>query len=383
MKPYSLYIHIPFCISKCAYCDFLSFPSDEKTKQAYIDSLCFELQAYSVVQKKGIGTIFVGGGTPTSLTGKQLKQIFDTVYEYFYIMNDCEITIEVNPKTLDDEKVKFLKEGPVNRVSIGLQSTFNHHLKTLSRIHSYEDFLDTYKKVKEAGINNINIDLMFGLPNQTFEEWVETLETIVQLEPTHISAYGLIIEEHTSFYQLYHDGELQLPDEEEERRMYYFTESYLRKNGIFQYEISNYSRIGYECRHNLSYWTDVNYIGVGLGASSYILGSRYVNTDDLDLYIKEASNIQHIRKLISEPSRNRRLEESIFLGLRLTKGVNLLWLNKTFNNPLENVFKKPYKKYIKSKCLYVEDGRLKLTPRGLDISNQVFSEFLIDDVDDE
>lgn len=382
MKPYSLYIHIPFCISKCSYCDFLSFPSDEETKQRYVDSLCYELQSYSLTQKDSIGTIFVGGGTPTSLSGKQLKQIFDCVFEYYHVIDDCEISIEINPKTLDEEKLKYLKEGPINRVSIGLQSVFDHHLKMLSRIHSYDDFLDTYKGVQSAGISNINIDLMFGLPNQTFEEWIETLEKIVALDPTHISAYGLIVEEHTPFYRMYHNGELKLPDEEIERRMYYFTESYLKEQGIYQYEISNYAKSGYECKHNLSYWTDINYIGVGLGASSYILGSRYVNTDDLEHYINNASHIEEIRTKTSEPSRNRRLEEVIFLGLRLNKGIKLSWLNKTFNNPLDNVFSKVYAKYCDNGCLIVDDGYLKLTRKGIDISNQVFADFLIDD-DDE
>ncbi len=379
MKPYSLYIHIPFCISKCAYCDFLSFPSDEDTKQRYVDSLCYELQAYSLSQQESIGTIFVGGGTPTSLSGKQLKQIFDCVFEYYHMTDDCEISIEINPKTLDQEKLEFLKNGPINRVSVGLQSVFNHHLKTLSRIHTYDDFLETYKAIKSAGISNINVDLMFGLPNQTFEEWIETLEKIVELNPTHISAYGLIVEEHTPFYRMYHDGELQLPDEEIERRMYYFTESYLKEHDIYQYEISNYSKAGYECKHNLSYWTDVNYIGVGLGSSSYILGSRYVNTNNLEEYINNASHLSVIRSKTSEPSRDRRLEEVIFLGLRLTKGINLHWLNRTFNDPLGTIFAKPYKKYFELGCFIIDDGYLKLTRKGIDISNQVFSDFLIDD----
>lgn len=379
MKPYSLYIHVPFCISKCAYCDFLSFPSDEETKQRYVDSLCYELQAYSLTQHESIGTIFVGGGTPTSLSGKQLKQIFDCVFEYFYVLDDCEISIEINPKTLDKEKLEFLKSGPINRVSIGLQSVFDHHLKTLSRIHTYEDFLKTYHDILDCGISNINIDLMFGLPNQTLEEWNETLEKIVGLNPNHISAYGLIVEEHTPFYRMYHNGELQLPDEELERRMYYLTESYLKEHGIYQYEISNYSKSGYECKHNLSYWTDVNYIGVGLGSSSYILGSRYANTTDMDDYLANASHIDKVREKTSEPSRNRRLEEVIFLGLRLNRGINLAWLNKTFNNPLENVFKEAYKKYSDLNCFILEDGFLKLSRKGIDISNQVFSDFLIDD----
>lgn len=379
MKPFGLYIHIPFCIEKCAYCDFLSFASDEETKQRYVDSLCYEIQAYSAMQKATFKTIYIGGGTPTTLTSKQLTQIFDCVYTYFSIEANAEVTIEINPKTLDHDKILFLAKSPINRVSIGLQSTFEHHLKQLSRKHTYEEFLSTYNSVISAGIENINIDVMFGLPNQTMDEWIQTLETVVELNPKHISAYGLIIEEHTPFYRLYENGKLHLPDEKLERRMYHYTESYLREHEIYQYEISNYSKPGFESKHNTSYWTDVNYIGVGLGAASYIYGNRYKNTDDLNLYLENSSHLLNIRSLTSEGTSRQRLEESIFLGLRLTQGISMDMMNRVYNNPFDTIYKLPFEKYIDLGCLEVVAGMLRLTPKGIDVSNQVFSDFLIDE----
>lgn len=379
MKPFGLYIHIPFCLEKCAYCDFLSFPTDEATRQKYVDSLCYEIQAYGAVQKATIGTIYLGGGTPTTLTSKQLKQIFDCIYSYLSIEKHCEVTIEINPKTLDADKIDYLSKSPVNRVSIGLQSTFEKHLTRLSRKHTYEDFLMTYEGVKAAGITNINIDVMFGLPDQTMEEWAETLEKVVALNPKHISAYGLIIEEHTPFYRLYENGKLVLPDEKLERRMYHYTNAFLRENEIYQYEISNYAKKGYESKHNTGYWTDYDYIGIGLGAASYIYGNRYKNTDDLEVYIKLSSHLDQIRTLTSEGSFKRRLEEAIFLGLRMTRGINLEDMNRIYNRPFETIYREPYEKYLKLGCLEIENGFLKLTSKGMDVSNQVFSEFLLDE----
>jgi len=378
MKPFGLYIHIPFCLEKCAYCDFLSFACDEQTKQKYVDSLCYEIQAYSATQKATIGTVYMGGGTPTTLNSIQLKQIFDCIYTYLSVEANAEVTIEINPKTLDADKVKFLGKSPINRVSIGLQSTFEHHLKQLSRKHTYEDFLATYRGVQKAGIENINIDVMFGLPNQTMDEWRQTLETVVALNPKHISAYGLIIEEHTPFFRLYENGMLHLPDEKLERRMYHYTEEFLREHDIFQYEVSNYAKKGFESRHNLSYWIDLNYIGVGLGAASYIYGNRYKNTEDIKLYIEQSSHINRIRTLTSEGSQQQRLEEAIFLGLRLTQGISLEHINRIYNYPFESVYKVPFEKYMNLGCLEVVNGFLRLTSKGVDVSNQVFSDFLID-----
>jgi len=378
MEMCSLYIHIPFCVKKCAYCDFLSFPSDDKVKEKYVQALMDELKAYAAHKEYTIDTIFIGGGTPTVLSANQLDRIFECIVHYYSLSSECEVTIEMNPKILDDEQLSFFQNSKINRVSIGLQSIYAHHLSNLSRVHTYREFLNTYERLRKVDIQNINIDLMFGLPNQTFEEWDLTLETVAKLEPDHISAYGLIIEEHTPFYGRYQNGELALPDEDLERQMYHHTKKCLEGYGFYQYEISNYSKKGYECRHNMAYWTDKNYIGVGLGAASYLQGNRYKNTDDMKVYLEHASDINKIRILTDLASWDRRLEETFFLGLRLTKGIHLEKVNKRFNNPLQTVYKEAFEKYQAAGCLTIENGFLKLTDKGMDISNMVFTDFLLE-----
>ncbi len=377
MHPYSLYIHIPFCERKCAYCDFLSFPADEKTKEDYVTSLCHEIQAYSAYQTAPIKTIFMGGGTPTSLKVDQLQRIFDTVYHYFSIVPECEITIEANPKTVTPEIADFMRLSPINRVSIGLQSTYEKHLKKLGRIHDYSDFLETYRLVREAGITNINVDLMFGLPDQSLEEWIHDLETIARMEPTHISAYSLIIEEGTPFYKWHEQGKLNLPDEDVERDMFHASRQVLENYGFHRYEISNYSKPGYECRHNIAYWTDVSYIGCGLGAASYIHGARYKNTVSMADYLADSSTIERIRKQTDAPSRQRRMEERLYLGLRLDSGIDLHLFNREFNHPFENIYKEAFDSLIEEGLLEIVGSRLKLTERGVDLSNRVFTQFLL------
>lgn len=379
MRPYSLYIHIPFCIQKCAYCDFLSFPSDKKSKEIYIESLCNEIKAYSLTAKRTIDTIFIGGGTPTSLSVELLDKLLTCVSDYFYIEKTAEVTIEANPKTVTEELANWLETSRINRVSIGLQSVFEHHLNCLGRIHTFEDFIETFYRVKKAGINDINIDLMFGLPKQTFQEWVETLEKVIELGPTHISAYGLIIEEHTPFHRLYHEGKLKLPDEELERHMYHHTKELLEKHDMFQYEISNYALKGYECKHNIGYWMDKEYIGVGLGAASYLGGVRYKNTENMELYNEKSSSMDSIREITMESSRKNQLEEAIFLGLRMTEGILLDNVNRRFNNPFDNEYQEIYKRLLDQKLLIEENGHLKLSEKGVDLSNYVFSQFLLDD----
>ncbi len=376
MNPYSLYIHIPFCAQKCAYCDFLSFATDTTTKQDYVESLCYEIQAYSVGLKAPIHTIFIGGGTPSVLAVDQLQQLFETIHQYVTLQKDAEISIEVNPGTVTEELANWMQQSPINRVSIGLQSTHNSHLKTLGRIHTYEEFLETYVRLRKAGIENINIDLMFGLSNQTIEEWRRTLFDVGQLEPEHISAYGLIIEEDTPFYEQYEKGLLNLPSEEIERDMYHLTKQVLEEKGYHRYEISNFVKDGFECQHNLTYWTDKNYIGIGLGAASYINGTRYSNTSDMGKYLERSSHIDEIRCLTDAPSKKRRMEERIFLGLRLDQGIHLETFNKNFDYPFEDQWKEALDKMIGEGLLVIDEGYLKLTERGIDVSNYVFTAFL-------
>jgi len=376
MNPYSLYIHIPFCAQKCAYCDFLSFATDSTTKQDYVESLCYEIQAYSVGLKAPIQTVFIGGGTPSVLTVDQLQQLFATIQQYITLQNDAEISIEVNPGTVTEELANWIQQSPINRVSIGLQSTHNSHLKALGRIHTYEEFLDTYVRLRKAGIENINIDVMFGLSNQTIEEWRRTLFDVGQLEPEHISAYGLIIEEDTPFYEKYEKGLFNLPSEEIERDMYHLTRQVLEEKGYHRYEISNFAKEGFECQHNLTYWTDKNYIGIGLGAASYINGTRYSNTSDMAKYLERSSHIDEIRCLTDPPSKKRRMEERIFLGLRLDQGIHLETFNKNFDYPFDGQWKEVLEKMIGEGLLVIDKGYLKLTERGIDVSNYVFTAFL-------
>ncbi len=376
MNPYSLYIHIPFCAQKCAYCDFLSFATDTTTKQDYVESLCYEIQAYSVGLKAPIHTIFIGGGTPSVLAVDQLQQLFETIHQYVTLQKDAEISIEVNPGTVTEELANWMQQSPINRVSIGLQSTYNRHLKALGRIHTYEDFLETYARLRKAGIQNINIDLMFGLSNQTIEEWRRTLFDVGKLEPEHISAYSLIIEEDTPFYQQYAKGLFNLPSEEIERDMYHLTKQVMEEKGYHRYEISNFAKDGFECQHNLTYWTDKNYIGIGLGAASYINGTRYSNTSDMEKYIERSSHIDEIRCLTDPPSKKRRMEERIFLGLRLDQGIHLETFNKNFDYPFKDQWKEVLEKMIGEGLLTIDEGYLKLTERGIDVSNYVFTAFL-------
>ena len=280
-----LYIHIPFCVRKCAYCDFLSFPSGEEERERYVERLTEEIEEAGAVSEGYVATaIFFGGGTPSVLTPKQTERILNAVKKSFYVAEDAEITTEVNPGTADRKKLEAWRQAGINRLSFGLQSTETRELQYLGRIHTMEDFLESYRAAREAGFENINIDLMSALPGQTVSSWEKTLRTVVSLQPEHISAYSLIIEEGTPFCQLFgEDGDAaeekkrrqslgipELPDEDAERRMYYDTERILGEAGYHRYEISNYAKPGYECRHNKGYWTGTEYLGLGLGASSYI-----------------------------------------------------------------------------------------------------------------
>ncbi|MBN2222285.1 MAG: oxygen-independent coproporphyrinogen III oxidase [Vallitaleaceae bacterium] len=376
MKGISLYIHIPFCVQKCGYCDFLSFPSHNVNKQIYLKSLHMEMQAYSALINKPVSTIFFGGGTPSTLSVKELSQIFASLESAFDIHKDAEISMEINPGSMKEEHYEWLKnEKKVNRISIGLQTTKNHILKKLGRIHSYEEFLLTYKELRKCGINNINIDLMFALPGQTYKDWKESLQEIVLLQPEHISAYSLILEEGTPFYSLYEKGNLALPTEEEERQMYAYTWKYLEEMGLRQYEISNYAKVGYECKHNLCYWQDGDYLGVGLGAASYIDGIRYENTSDYQAYCEGNFG----RVVTMKASEDRRLEERFFLGLRVLEGISLEQLKSEFHDPLQRVYHAAYEKNRKLGLIEVVEDRLRLTRKGIDFSNQVFMDFLLDE----
>ena len=333
-----IYIHIPFCIKKCAYCDFLSGPGNEEAIDRYVKALLDEIRGISETDIPlsffgDVTSVFFGGGTPSVLTGEQLKKIMDTLRTNFSVAADAEITIEANPGTVTKEKLSIYSEIGINRISFGLQSTNNEELKLLGRIHTYEEFLESYKMARECGFHNINVDLISAIPRQTVESWEQSLKEIVKLNPEHISAYSLIIEEGTLFAKVYGEGtskEEELPTEDEERLMYQRTEEILNDAGYHRYEISNYAKEGKECKHNLGYWERKDYLGLGLGASSLIDNVRFKNTDDMETYIRFASNPFQMREDEEKLSKEAQMEEFVFLGLRKMKGISIKEFEVTF-----------------------------------------------------
>lgn len=381
-KELGLYLHIPFCEKKCNYCDFLSAPSDKETKTAYVDALIREIRCYGQMREDyRISTLFIGGGTPSSLEAGEILRIMTAVKEEFELAADSfagktpiiETTIETNPGTLDREKLLEYKEAGINRISMGLQSTKQEQLRTLGRIHTFRDFLNNYHLAREIGFCNINVDLMSALPGQTLKSWMEVLNETVCLKPEHISAYGLIIEEGTPFYELYGGYEF---DEELDRQMYWETAKYLKENGYTHYEISNYAREGYECRHNLSYWIRKNYLGLGLGAASLINNTRFQNENNLKDYILNSGDSNKLQKEKESLDKAHRMEEFMFLGLRLMQGVNKKEFLKEFGVSLESIYGEVLSRG-ENQGLLRNESQVSLTDKGIDLSNMVMSEFLL------
>lgn len=377
-----LYIHIPFCIKKCAYCDFLSAPADQETIERYMECLEKQLvgQAASF-QEKRIDTVFIGGGTPTILQTGQLARLLAAVSEHFVLKEDAEITVEANPGTITAGKARALANGGVNRVSLGLQSALEKELRLLGRIHTYDDFLRSYAMFCEAGIHNLNVDLMSALPGQTIASYEKTLHQVLSLHPEHISAYSLIIEEGTPFYERYREderlrdaGEMPqlLPDEESERAMYELTGALLADYGYERYEISNYARAGFACRHNIGYWTGEEYLGLGLGASSYIEETRFCNTSNLHEYLAEDFAPREVQHL----SKKDRMAEFFYLGLRMSAGVAKADFVRRFGLCAEAVYGDVLRDLTAKELLADTGTHYRLTPFGRDVSNQVLYRFL-------
>lgn len=376
-KELEIYIHIPFCVKKCAYCDFLSGPQDRDTIENYVDKLVKEI---GVQKPATVSSIFLGGGTPSVLDANQVTRIFDALRENFDIAEDAEITIEANPGTVTVEKLEAYKQCGINRISFGLQSTNNEELKLLGRIHTYEEFLESYQLARVCGFENINVDLISAIPKQTVASWEETLKKVIALEPEHISAYSLIVEEGTPFAKVYGEGcpgEHDLPCEEEERAIYYRTEELLEKAGYHRYEISNYAKKGKECRHNLGYWERKEYRGIGLGAASLINNVRYKNTDDLLYYMEHSSDLSAIQENVEKLSLQEQMEEFMFLGLRKMEGVSVTEFKNTFGKTMEECYGEQIQKLKEQGLLEQRNARIMLTKQGIDVSNYVFGEFLI------
>ena len=393
-KPLALYVHIPFCVRKCAYCDFLSAPASEDMIESYVNLLCEEIER-KAVRYPGyrVRTVFFGGGTPTVLKVEQLDSILCKLDKHFSIFGERfasrreaeepEITLECNPGTADRDGLRRLREAGFNRLSIGLQSAHNEELRKLGRIHTWEEFLESWYQAREAGFRNINVDLMAALPGQKVESYVNSVERVAGLSPEHISAYSLIIEEGTPFYEKYGEADRQrrrdgedrehlLPGEEEEREMYELTGEILAKNGYRRYEISNYARPGRECRHNTTYWRRGDYLGFGLGAASLMENVRFANASDLKEYEKGLCPGAH-RLTVQE-----QMEEFMFLGLRLTEGVTRGEFRDCFHVPIEDIYGETLKKLETQGLLRREKERIYLTERGIDLSNMALAEFLLE-----
>jgi len=380
MKEIGIYIHIPFCKSKCYYCDFISFADKEEQIEEYIDALKLE------IEKKAdssyiVKTIFIGGGTPTVISEKYIIGIINTIKNNYKVYEEAEITIEVNPNTADEKKLKAYKNIGINRLSIGLQSSNNELLKKIGRIHTYEDYLETIKLAKKVGFTNINTDIMIGLPEQTIYDVEDTINKLLKLDLNHISVYSLILEPGTVFMKMHKSGQIELIDEELERYMYWFTKRKLEENGYIHYEISNFAKKGFESKHNVDCWTQKEYLGFGIAAASYEDKVRYSNTKNLEEYIENIKNNQFDKNINIEEKQDRETEmsEYIILGLRKIEGLSLPAFEEKFKERLMKIKTyriKIYNLLNKELIVLTGDERMKLTDKGLNVANMVWEEFI-------
>ena len=373
-KELSLYIHIPFCKQKCFYCDFPSYASIDYLKSDYVEALCKEIEEKAIKYK--IKSIFIGGGTPSYLETEEIIKILNSINK-LDLSEDIEFTMECNPGALKEEKLRAMLNGGVNRISMGLQAVQNSLLKDIGRIHSFKQFEENFNLARQIGFKNINVDLMFGLPNQKVEEWKESLETIARMNPEHISAYSLIIEEGTAFYKLWERNKLILPSEEEEREMYVITKNILKNYGYHQYEISNYSKVGSECYHNKVYWKSDEYLGLGSASTSFIDCKRIKNIENVKDYIDKINSGEDVIDDIYVNTLEDNMEEFVFMGLRMIEGINVNEFNKRFGVTIEGIYKEVIDKNINKKLLVLENDRLRLTEKGIELSNSVMSDFIL------
>ncbi len=385
-KELELYLHIPFCVRKCDYCDFLSMPANEELRRHYVDCLMEEIkQKAALCREYQVTSVFFGGGTPSILPGVQIWELMEVLRSCFQICEDAEVTVECNPGTLTRQKLIYYKMAGVNRLSIGLQSANNQELQRLGRIHSYEEFLDSFGQARAMGFKNINVDLMSALPGQKQEDWINTLNKVLAVRPEHISAYSLMVEEGTPFYERYGEDErrreqgeppLYLPSEEMEREMYLSTQELLRNKGYVRYEISNYAFPGRECRHNIGYWKLTPYLGLGLGSSSFLEAVRFSNTKDLKTYLSGENFSQEDCAYVFLDKRQR-MEEFMFLGLRMMEGISRSLFQQMFGIKLEAVYGNVLEQLQQQGLLKQQEGRVALTEAGISVSNYVLSEFLL------
>lgn len=378
MREIELYLHIPFCIRKCGYCDFLSWSCSRQEQKMYLQALLREIRAVGSLDEYLVSTVFLGGGTPSVLPGEWIGELLDEIRANYRLTPEAEISMEANPGTVTPGQLETCRVAGINRISFGCQSADNRELKTLGRIHTWEEFLESFQMARTAGFANINVDLMSGLPEQTLESWERTLRLTACLEPEHISAYSLIIEEGTPF-----SGQtLQLPDEDTERQMYQITGELLQEYGYRQYEISNYAKPGFSCRHNIGYWTRKEYLGLGLGASSLERNRRFHNTENMEEYLRFSADPGKLRQDTEILTKKMQMEEFVFLGLRMTEGISRAAFQKEFGGDILEIYGPVIRKYSEMGFLREENGRLRFTSRGISVSNPILAEFLLDDQND-
>lgn len=372
MKELGIYIHIPFCKQKCIYCDFISYSNKNKMVDQYIEVLKKEIKEnIEKLQKYEITTIYIGGGTPSYIESKHITEIFEAIKDNYNISKNAEITIEVNPGTATKEKLETYFKAGINRISIGLQTCNDKLLKTIGRIHIYKDFINTYKMAQEAGFNNINVDLMIGLPNQSLEDVKDALIKIIELKPKHISVYSLIIEEGTPIERKIEKGELKLPSEELERKQYWEVKKALEKFGYKHYEISNFAQKGYESKHNVNCWKQKEYVGFGVAAHSYLNNVRYSNVEKIEEYLENIGPVIHERQNIEDKKK-----EYMLLGLRKIDGIKIsAFKNKFGSNPIME-FKNELNKLVEEGLIEIDLDEIKLTHKGIDLANIVWEEFI-------
>ena len=381
MKKLGIYIHIPFCKSKCYYCDFVSFSCKDNLIEKYIECLKKEIKSSIIIdntENYTVNTIYIGGGTPSYVDSKYIVDVLNEIKQTYKVEDTPEITIEVNPGTITNEKLKDMYEAGINRLSIGLQSDNDDILKTIGRIHNYKEFLNIYNLARKIGFKNINIDLMLALPGQSLEQLEDTVNNVIKLKPEHISIYSLILEEGTKLEKLVNDGKLKLPEEELERQMYYLVREILKQNEYYQYEISNYSKVGYESKHNLACWNQEEYIGFGTAAHSYVNKERFSNIDNLEQYISNIENDEIMKNYIIHEIHNReaQMNEYMILGLRKIEGISILKFKEKFNENPIYLYRNKLSNLVNKELVEIDGDNIKLTLKGIDFANIVWEEFI-------
>ena len=377
-----LYIHIPFCEKKCNYCDFISFNANDEIKEKYIENLISEIENKHFIAKNTvISSIYIGGGTPSILEYNKIEKILETVKKNYVLIENPEITIELNPNSVDIYKLKSYYDNGINRLSFGVQTTNDNELKILGRIHTYADFLKSYDEALHVGFKNINVDLINGIPNSNSLTYKKSLKQVLSLNIKHISIYNLIIEKNTPFYKMQQEGKLQLPEEDELLKMDEITKELTDYYRLKKYEISNYSKPGYECKHNLGYWSDIPYIGFGLNASSYYHNKRFKNISSISQYLStNFNNFEENYSYFDEilcPNKNQLMSEYFFLGMRKSSGINSKDFFYRFDEIFENTFYLPLKKYLSLGLIIKNNDNYFFSEKGMDISNKILSEFLL------